>query len=68
MNIIHAILAMFGAQPEVDMGNVLSRSFCGEHPNVAGLRADAKAKMENWGRKTLLQNGEFTRKLTVLRK
>jgi hypothetical protein len=67
MGIINSFLSIFGMQPSVDMGEVLSRGFVGEHPNVTKLREEAKAKMDNWGRRTLLQDGEFTRKLTVLR-
>lgn len=67
MNLINAILGFFGAQPQVDMGNVMCKGFKEEHPSLAEKRKEAQAKMSSWGRKTLLQNGEYTRSLKVLR-
>jgi hypothetical protein len=37
-----------------------------EEPKVAELRAKAKAKMEEWGRKPLLEGGKFSLNNTVL--
>lgn len=67
MNIINAFLSIFGAQPKVDMGNVMCRGFKDENPALKEKRAEAMAKMDTWGRKTLLQNGSYARSNEVLR-
>lgn len=67
MSIIRAILSTFGLQPQVDMGAVLFNGFKEEHPSLAGKRNIAKGCMESWGRKPLLDGGEYTRQLKVLR-
>lgn len=66
MNIINAILSMFGAN-NVDMGDVMCRGFKQEHPSLQAKRAEAVAKMNDQGRKTLLQDGQYVRQNTVLR-
>lgn len=37
-----------------------------EHPKVAELRTEAKAKMKQWGRKSLIEGGSFSRNNDIL--
>lgn len=64
--LLNAIASMFRNQ--LDTSTVTSSEFKQEHPSVALARAEAKEKMKQWGRKTMLEGGEFSRNMTVLRK
>jgi ribosomal 50S subunit-associated protein YjgA (DUF615 family) len=51
------------ATAQLDINKVQSK----EEPKVAELRAKAKAKLEQWGRKSLLENGPYSMNNTVLK-
>lgn len=55
---IKFLLSLF--KPQVDTSGITSDSFKTENPNVAKLREEAKAKMKQWGRKSMLEGGEFS--------
>lgn len=67
MSIINAFLSMFGMQPQVDMGAVMTGAFKQEHPSLEGKRNIARVCMESWGRKSLIEGGDYTRQNKVLR-
>lgn len=55
-------------QPANDALPAIRQGEIKEHPNVEKLRKEAKAKMEQWGRKSLLDGGEFSLNNKVLKR
>lgn len=56
------LLSAFKKRPK----EISDIGFKQESPNVAILREEAKRKMRSWGRKSLLEGGEFSRNNKVL--
>jgi hypothetical protein len=67
LNAIAAIVGAYIPAKQVETGFISGNDFKQEHPSVAIARAEAKEKMKQWGRKTMLEGGKFSRNHTVLR-
>lgn len=68
--LINAFLSMFVAAPShaVQHEPVVMGVGCkGESPELIAKREEAKAKMKQWGRKSLLEGGDYKRDFEVLR-
>lgn len=47
-------------QPKLNTTCITSDEFKREHPSVTQKRALAKENLKNWGRKSMLEGGEFS--------
>lgn len=67
LNAIMSVVSVYMPAKQVETGFIGVNDFKKEHPNVSTIRAEAKEKMKQWGRKTMLEGGAFSRNHTVLR-
>jgi hypothetical protein len=67
LSAIATVVTAYLPSKQIDMGCIGGGDFKQEHPSVVKARAEAKEKMKQWGRKTVLEGGAFSRNHTVLR-
>jgi hypothetical protein len=70
MNVLNTIASLFVARKKSDISKepvVMGVGCKAESPDLIAKREEAKEKMKQWGRKSLLEGGRYNRDFEVLR-